>query len=406
MSALRDLVLDALKQADHLLLSLCVAANLFGIVLIYSATRFKVSLHTQFIKQGIAMCIGIVLYFAVSQFNFDVLRSKWKWTLGISTILILLLRTPLGTGDDMGNRAWLRIPGFPFTIQPAEIDKIFFTILLSQLIVYLKRKKKLNHPTSVFMMCATLIYFVGIIYVISSDAGSCLIYVFIFAFMLWASGLNPLWFVGGIACVIPAAYVVWNYLPDDNYQKLRIMVLFDHDLDPLGAGFQQTKSMLAIRSGGLTGQGFLKGVITQSTVYNRLTQRFSDFIFATCCEEWGLLGAAVVIGLLAAIIIRILYIGITAPDTFSSLICIGFAGMFIAQVGINLGMCLYVMPVIGLTLPFFSLGGTSIMVNFVIMGFISGIRNRSQPDWLKNSSSPEPEPVRKSVLFVPGGRNR
>ena len=219
MSALRDLVLDAIKQADHILLSLCVAANLFGIVLIYSATRFRVSLHSSFIKQGIAMCIGIVLYFAVSQFNMDVLRSKWKWTVGISTVLVLLLRTPLGTGDDMGNRAWLKIPGFPFTIQPAEIDKIFFAILLAQLLVYLKRRKRLNHPLSVLMMGGVLLYFVGLIYLISSDAGSCLIYVFIFAFMLWASGLNLLWFVAGIAALIPVAYQVWNHFSLFNFRQ-------------------------------------------------------------------------------------------------------------------------------------------------------------------------------------------
>jgi rod shape determining protein RodA len=404
MSALRDLILDALKQADHVLLSLCVAANLYGIVLIYSATNYSSALHTSFLKQGVAMCIGIVLYFAVSQLNMDVLRSKWKWLLGFATVLLVLLRTPLGAGDDMGNRAWLRIPGIPFDLQPAEINKIVFTILLAYLLVYLKQQKKLNHLSSVMMLGATLIYFVGLIYVISSDAGSCLIYVAIFIVMLWAAGLHPLWFAGGFAALAGLIYVVWDKIPNDNYQKMRILVVFDHDLDPLGKGFQQSRSLLAIRSGGLTGMGFLQGNLTQSAKYSNLSQRFSDFIFATCCEEWGMIGACVVIFLLAAIIIRCLYVGLTAPDQFSSLVCIGFAGMFIAQVGINIGMCLYVMPVIGLTLPFFSLGGTSIMTNYIIMGLVSGVKNRKKPDWIKHSDTPDlPQ---KSVLFSPGERRR
>jgi hypothetical protein len=106
-------------------------------------------------------------------------------------------------------------------------------------------------------------------------------------------------------------------------------------------------------------------------------------------------------------------VGIRCNDLFGALVCMGFAGMFMAQIGINIGMCLYVMPVIGLTLPFFSAGGTSVMVNFLIMGIVSVIRNRSEPDWLKNTDTPEPpsrqpnRPTqRKSVLFTPGSRRR
>ncbi len=413
MSALRDLILDALKQADHLLLALCCAANLYGIVLIYSATRYKAALHSMAFKQGISMVIGIVLYFAVSQFNIDVFRTHWKQVIAGCTVLVLLLRTPLGKSVS-GNRAWLQIPHLSaFTIQPAEINKIFFAILLAHLIVYLKRQRKLNKLKSVVTMGALLGYFVGLYYVISGDMGSCLIFFAIFIVMLWTGGVSPLWFAAGIGAVVPAVMFIWPRIPADNYQKKRILVLFDHTLDPQGTGFQQEHGILAVRSGGLLGQGFMKGVLTQSAQNNRLSQRFSDFIFASCCEEWGLLGAAVVILLLTAIILRIMYVGLRCNDPFAMLVCMGFAGMFMAQVGINIGMCLYVMPVIGLTLPFFSAGGTSVMVNFLIMGIVSGIRNRSEPEWLKNTETPEPpppqenqQPRRKSVLFTPGDRTR
>lgn len=414
MSALRDLVLDAWKQADHILLMLCIAASSYGIVLIYSATRYKAVFHSFAMKQAICMCIGIVCYFVVSQFNIDVLRTHWKLLTAFCTALILALVTPLGK-EVLGNRAWLQIPHLTFfTIQPAEIDKVFFAILLAHLIVYLKRQRKLNHPSSIVMMGAVLCYFVGLIFVISRDAGSCLVYVAIFAFMLWGAGVSVLWFVAGFGAIAAAVAVVWPMVPDTEVHKRRILALFDHELDPLGVNFHQDKSILAVRSGGLTGQGYMNGVLTQSSINNRLPERYSDFIFSSCCEEWGLLGAAVVIILLMAIVFRILYIGITCADPFSSLVCIGYSGMFLSQIVFNIGMCLYVMPVIGLTLPFFSYGGTSIMVNFMIMGIVSGIRNRSEPGWLKNSDTPElhPEPEqkqprpkpRKSVLYSPAMR--
>ena len=130
MSAIRDLIWDAIRQADHLLLVLCITANLYGIALIYSATRWKESFQSFPLKQGVAMIIGIVLYFIVSQFNIQLLMDKWRWVVLGCTLFLLLLVTPLGT-DILGNRAWLSIPGFPFNIQPAEIVKLFYTMLLA-----------------------------------------------------------------------------------------------------------------------------------------------------------------------------------------------------------------------------------------------------------------------------------
>jgi cell division protein FtsW (lipid II flippase) len=170
-------------------------------------------------KQGISMAIGIVLYFAVSQFNIDVFRNNWKWVLGGCTVLILLLRTPLGKSIS-GNRAWLQIPHLSaFTIQPAEINKIFFAILLSHLIVYLRRERRLNHILSIGTMGGLLLYFVGLYYVISGDMGSCLIFVAIFIVMLWTGGVSPLWFAAGLGTVIPAFLFLWQKIPADNYQK-------------------------------------------------------------------------------------------------------------------------------------------------------------------------------------------
>lgn len=399
MSAIRDFVVDAWKQADHMLLALCVSANLFGVILIYSSSQWKASMHGCPVKQVIAMVLGIFLYFVVSQLNIDSMRNHWKLCVAFGTFLVLLLLVPGLYVSVHGNRAWLKFPGIPFNVQPAEVDKIFFAVLLSQVTIFFKRQKKLNSIPSVIQICGVLFYFVGLIFGISHDAGSCLIYLFIFIFVLWAAGLSKIWFAIGFAAMGFGGRFLWLTIDETEgpltrlfYMKKRIMVCLDHTLDPQGAGFQQTRAMQAIRSGGLTGQGFMKGVLTQSHYASALTpERNSDLIFASCAEEWGLMGCSLVIILLGAIILRCIYIGLTAPDEFSSLVCLGYSGMMIGQISLNLGMCLFVMPVIGVTLPFFSYGGSSIITNYVIMGIVSGVKNRKLPDWLKSSNAAEVE---------------
>lgn len=386
MSAIRDLIWDAIRQADHVLLSLCVAANLYGIALIYSATRWKEAFHSFPLKQGVAMFIGIGLYFVVSQFNIQLLMDKWRWVVLGCTLFLLLLRTPLGVSAN-GNRAWLHIPGIPFNIQPAEIVKLFFTMLLAYLLIQFKNTKELSSVPSVAKLAGVLLYFCGLIFVLSSDAGSALIYVFIFIFMVWVAGLKRYWFALGIAFCAVVGFVGWHLLSADNRWKTRILVCLDHDYDPQGVGFHQTRSYLAIRSGGLTGQGYLNGSLVQSKYSSALPERYNDFIFSSCAQELGLIGCTVIILLLAAIIIRCLYVASVASDTFSSLVCVGYGGMLIAQVALNIGMCLYVLPVIGITLPFFSYGGSSIITMYITMGIISGIRTRSRPNWLKDHPS-------------------
>lgn len=384
LSSLRDFIRDALIQADHLLLALCIAANLMGIALIYSATRYDSSLHSYPIKQAIAMGIGIVLFFLLSQLDIDMLMSKWIWVLAGSLLLIALLAVP-GVGHSVGgNRSWIAFP--LFSIQPAEIVKLTFSMLLARQIVRLQQRRGLSHPCSVGLLCAHLLLFVGLIYAVSSDAGSALVYVFIFAVMLWAAGLKLHWFLLGGSVLLLAGCALWMALPEDNYWKMRILVCFDHDLDPTNRGFQQTRSLLAIQSGKLQGMGYLNGNLTQASYQSALPARHTDFIFSACCEELGLIGASILLLLLAAIICRCFYIGIHASTPFYSLVAIGYGGMFLFQVVLNVGMCLYVLPVVGLTLPFISYGGSSLITAYAAMGILSGIRQRGRPRWLQEQA--------------------
>ena len=154
-------------------------------------------------------------------------------------------------------------------------------------------------------------------------------------------------------------------------------MIFDHSYDVQGAGWQQTRSLLAIGSGGVFGQGYMSGLQTQSAESTNLPARRTDLIFSVCGEELGLVGCLLIMILLAAIIFRVLLVARRAETSFSCYVCVGIAAMLIYQTVINIGMCLFIMPVIGVTLPFFSYGGSSIVTLFTAMGVVSGIKMRS-----------------------------
>ena len=398
MSLIRDALHDFFHKADLLLLSLCIAATLFGVALIYSATQYDVRYHSYALKQLLAMVLGIACYVVFSYIDLEVIIEKWKWLLLGSIFFMLLLLTPLGDKDlaaKTGNLNWLNIPGLPFNIQPAELVKMAFILLLAKQLVWLQGSRKgIGSPSSVAQMGGNLLFFAALIMVISHDMGMAAIYVGIFLVMSWCAGVNKLWYLGGGTLVIGGGALglfllsrtsYWESFIG-NYRIQRFLTLWDHDLDPLGIGWHQTRSLLAIGSGQLTGQGYLNGIQTQSTSSGSLPERHTDFIFAVCGEELGLIGCAAVLLLLSAIILRCLYVGLKAPSKFSSLVAIGFAGMLLFQVMLNVGMCLFVAPVIGITLPFFSYGGSSLLTMYISMGIVSGIKMRSLPSWLKDRS--------------------
>ncbi len=382
------MLLNAIKnffrRADILLLALCVTINACGLLLVYSATRFNETYHSLPLKQGIAMAIGIVVFIICNYIDIDLLIEHWKPIFVLSSLFILSLAV-LGKGYQ-GNRNWLEFSWMPFNIMPAEVVKLFFVLLLAKQLVYLQRKEpgNLSRPRSVAQLVIHLGWFCGIIFAVSGDAGSALVYAAIWIILCWAAGLKKRWFFAGFLAVCVAGAVLWYVLPEDNYWIMRIRVVLDHSLDPLNKGWNQARSLLAIRSGGLTGNGFLQGALTQNHSKNFLPERYTDFIFSTCAEEWGLVGCAVLLLLLAAIILRCFYVGLTARNSFSALTAIGYGGMLLFQVALNVGMCLYILPVVGIPLPFISYGGSSLITLYAAMGLVSGIKMRTLPSWLSD----------------------
>ena len=386
LNRLKAILADFFQHADLVLLGLCCTATVFGMVLIASATHYMEP-ATKMLRyvgvQGIAMLLGFCMYVLMSMVDIEIVLKKWKWLVLFNVVFIGLLRTPLGVGEaSTGNQAWLKFPGIPFQIGPAEVVKITFTLLLAKQLAWLREEKRdLKSFSSAVQVAGHTLALMGWYVVISGDMGNALTFFFIFLCMAFAAGFALRWFVLlflGSGAGFAAAWVL-DLIPD--YMMDRFRVLVDHSYDSLGVGWQQTRSLMAIGSGGLFGQGYMNGTQTQSTYPQSLPNRWTDFVFSVCGEELGLVGCLAVIILLAAIIIRVLLVAKNAQTPFHCYVCVGMAAMLIYQTVINIGMCLFVMPTIGVTLPFFSYGGSSVVTLYMAMGVVSGIKKRSPALW-------------------------
>ena len=379
------------KKGDPILLLLCLLASAFGVALIFSATRYNEN-NQAVVIQIVAILLGVVAYILCTFIDFQLFVEKnWKLIFWGSVLFILLLLTPLGSNVG-GNRNWLDIPYFPINIQPNEIDKIPFILLLALLITKIQDQGR-DIVSAVFQIGAYAAFMLGLIAVVCGDMGMCVVYTFIFATMAWSAGVKLRWFVlvGGalvIAFVVLWVFVLPNTAAWDNvYFIRRIRVVFDHSFEPQGVGQQQNRSILAIGSGQIFGKGYLQGTLTQSEYSSTLPARHTDFIFAVCGEELGMVGCLLLLLLLSLIILRCIWVARNANSSFHAYVAMGMAGMLIIQIAANVGMCLFVFPVMGLTLPFISYGGSSIITLYATMGIVSSVKARTLPSWLWDRTS-------------------
>ncbi len=365
---------DFTKKGDMVLLVLCMIVSGFGLVCIASATSAdKFEGNFRYIAlQLVAILMGIVIYALISSIDLDFLTEHRMALVAFNCILLLML-VPFGTDNGSGNRSWLDFPFLPFLIQPAEICKITYIIIMAS--VMTAHQNRLSSIPSIIHMVFHLGLLVGLNMVLSGDAGVSLIFVFIFIGMAFAGGVSLWWFLiagGGIAVMLP---ILWQFLGE--YQQNRILILFDDTIDPLGIN-ERYHSMMNLRSltgGGLTGQGLFNGNRTQS---GALFAQHTDYIFSSMGEELGFLGCLMIIVMEMAIIARCIYVGMRCQDYTRRLVCYGAASAMMFQLMINTGMCIGVMPVIGLTLPMISYGASSCVTILGMLGLVSGAHARPQ----------------------------
>lgn len=370
-------LLRFLREADIFLFVLSLISAIYGIILISSVVRNLPSGGSEIYVQIGAFIIGVALFVLFSYVDIDIIADKSGFLLAFSALFISTLYF-WGVGmETTGNKAWLRF--FGIGIQPAEVVKITFIIIIGKMIANYKERKSLNSIVSLLQIFLVFALLFGLIVAVSADLGSALVYAFILIAMFFVGGVKLRWFALAIAVLGAASPLIWNSFLTD-IQKDRILAPFvpEESIDPgrLRVLWHADQSIHAIKSGGFRGQGLGNGRMTQAGL---IPEQRTDFIFSAAGEELGFVGCILIILLLVAIIVRCVYVGIKSNNSLGLLVCTGIAAMFIMQTFENIGMCLGILPVIGITLPFFSYGGSSIVTCFAAMGIVSGIKMRPKP---------------------------
>ena len=364
---------DFIKKGDMILLILCLCVAGFGVICIASATSAeKFGSNFKYIAvQVVSIGLGVLMYALVSSIDLDFLSEHRGMMVAFNVLLLLMLISPLGTDNNTGNRSWINT-GIVM-VQPAEICKITYIIINAS--VMASHQNRISHPVSIIHMLMHLGLLVGLNLALSSDMGVSLIFVFIFIGMAFAGGVSLWWFALAIGSIAAAFPILWQFLGE--YQRNRIRILFDPTIDPQGINerYHSKINLQSLTGGGLTGQGLFQGNRTQG---GALFAQHTDYIFSSMGEELGFVGCVVIMLLELAIIARCIYVGVRCQDYMRRLVCYGAASALMFQLMINVGMCIGVMPVIGLTLPLISYGGSSVVTIFAMLGLVSGAHARPQ----------------------------
>ncbi len=372
MKTLSANIFAFIKKCDLMLLAMAVATSCVGLLAVKSAT-LSFDTNRFLIVQGGAIVLGIIGFFVVSLIDFDQFGDFWPAAF-VFNLAFLFSLVIFGTGGETtGNNSWIRFAGIG--VQPAEVGKLIFTFTFARHIY--KLRDRINQTSSVVALMLHALITAGFVFIFSDDLGMCIIYILMMAAMLFASGMSFKWlgpiFVSGCVALVP----LWMFVLKD-YHKLRVMVIFNPEASAKIA-YNGIQSMIAVGGGQLMGYGYGAGPQTQ---FGFLPAKHTDFIFASFAEEWGFVGAGLLLLLLCIIVWRIFYGGYQCNDRFSYLVCVGLGSMMMFQIMINVGMCLGIMPVVGLTLPFVSYGGTSVLSMFLALGMVSSVRLRQRPDRL------------------------
>ncbi len=358
------------SNIDYVLLVLTLICAIFGIIVISSATKTLPGNVKFVIIQSAALVIGIFAMWLVSFFEYEYYGDLSKY-IYIACVFMLVIVLFLGTGrEDTGSRSWIRFG--PVGIQPSEIVKIGFIITFAKHLSSIG--DDINNPLNVLKLLIHAGVLIGLI-MLQPDFGTTVVFVCIFIGMIFAAGISYKYILSAIGALLIASPIAWFFLLKE-YQKNRILVFLNPENDPLNAGYHVIQSKISIGSGQIIGKGLFHGTQTQ---LGYLPARHTDFIFAVIGEELGLIGCVIVIALLVTLTIRCLSISKIARNDFSSYICVGVASMFIAHIFENIGMCIGLMPVTGIPLPFFSYGGSSLITNMVAIGLVLNVYMRRKP---------------------------
>ena len=350
------------RKLDKGLLIAVVICSALSVILLFSLYSNEINGldSSYYITQLVSLVLGIGACLFVASIDYHTLSRLWFLYAPITMALVLLTFTGLGhqrAGAD--DRAWLNL-GFT-TIQPSEMLKLAFIFTFAYHLS--KDEEKLNRPLHLLLAIVHGAVPIGLI-VLQGDYGTALVFLMMFVTMLFSAGLSFKYIIAAVAITPPTIWFLWNYVLQ-GLHKDRIMVLINPGTDPMGLEYQQNLSLASLGAGNIFGKGLFG-----AEDYVNVPEVHNDFIFSYAGQVFGFVGAIIIILILAYICIKILSDSRNSMDKLGKLICLGTFAMLFTHCFMNIGMCLKVMPVIGIPLPFFSAGGTALVSMFVAIGMV------------------------------------
>lgn len=351
------------EGADIKLLCAVIVSVIFGIFMINSATSSIGS--TQYVLvQSMAFLLGLAAALVLTFMDYSVLKRFRFLAIGVGLALLILVLI-LGIGrEDTGTQGWIRL-GF-VNVQPAEIAKVCFLVSFSAHVS--KIKEDINSIFNILLLLLHLIIPVALI-LLQPDAGTAMVFVFMFIVMMFFAGISYKYIFSALGVGVAGCIIAWTFFLEE-YQRNRIFSFLNPEADPLGSGYHIIQSKIAVGSGQLFGTGYMKGIQNQM---GYLPEKQTDFIFSVICEELGFIGAMCVIVLLFFIIYRIFINAHRARDTFGEMLCVGAGAMLIFHTVENIGMCINLLPITGIPLPFFSYGGSNMLTSMIAIGIVLSV---------------------------------
>lgn len=357
-------VSDFFSGLDYVTIITAMISSAYGLLLVYSATYYALDEKHIVTNSVLSMLItvagGIVIALLLSLINYEVISKLWP-VIGVACIILMIVTFLFGEsapGRDTA-RSWLKFGSF--TIQTSEIMKVGFIISFSYHLDLVK--EKINKIKTIIPLVIHGAIPIGLV-ILTGDAGSALIFLIMFIGMLFFARINIGYFIAGICAIVVGFITAWKTNLISGIQRQRIVALF-YPENYADVMYQQTNGKIAIGSGGLFGQGFLNGKMTQS---GAVPVNESDMILTVAGEEFGFVGAIALLLLLAVLIFRVMFVAFRARDNVGYLMCMGISVMLFAQVLVNIGMELSLLPCIGITLPLFSAGGSSSLSIYLALG--------------------------------------
>ena len=323
---------------------------LFGFVTLLSTSPSLIRSHT------LMFMLGEIAFVVFASIDYSIYKYIWKYIYFLGALLLFI--TDLFAEFRFGAARWLELGSL--SIQTSELAKIALIFALSAYLV--EQRKRLNEPRNLFVLGGMVCLYIILVFT-QPDLGTSVVLFLTAVGLVFYAGLNRAYILTGLFIVGIFSAPLWRILKD--YQKDRILVFLNPQLDVLGSGYNVMQSLIAIGSGGFWGKGFGQG--TQANL-QFLPAYWTDFIFASFAEEWGFAGVGIFITIFTLLLFMLLSLAHSCQDEFGKLVCLGIFLVFFTQFTINVGMNLGVLPVTGVTLPLVSYGGSSMIVSMAMLG--------------------------------------